>query len=308
MAISIDNPFEAMRSWLFLPGADVDALIAAPTTGADVLVQELEDFTPAALRPKARELAPRVMTEWRRRGIVPAVRINPLETCGLDDLAGVMPGRPAVVMMSKVESPAQMEVLAEEIARWEAQLAIPAGSTQIVPNIESALGVVRAIAIAQASKRIPAMLVGTEDMVVDLGADRQRDGAELFYPRSRFLLECAAAGVLAIDSPYTFSDHEGAQADLQTSRAIGYKAKAVVNSDLVAMTNQALTPSAKQVAAALKQIAAFEAALLEGRSRADVDGLVVEYPSYNSAKRILKRHALLSAMVAARERAHATVA
>ena len=41
-------PDSKRRSWLFLPGADEDALIEATTNCADVLIQELEDFTPAA--------------------------------------------------------------------------------------------------------------------------------------------------------------------------------------------------------------------------------------------------------------------
>ncbi|MCS5515705.1 HpcH/HpaI aldolase/citrate lyase family protein [Pseudomonas qingdaonensis] len=113
------------------------------------------------------------------------------------------------------------------ITELEGRHGIAAGSTLIVPNIETALGVVRAIEIAAASPRIKAMLVATEDMVADLGAGRSRAGTELYYPRSRFLLECAAAGVLAIDSPYTFADAQGAEADMQFARSIGYQAKGV---------------------------------------------------------------------------------
>lgn len=49
------RPPELRRSWLFVPGADRAALEAAGTSGADVLIQELEDFTPPARRAEARE-------------------------------------------------------------------------------------------------------------------------------------------------------------------------------------------------------------------------------------------------------------
>src|SRR5579864_2160807 len=39
------------RSWLFLPGAERAMLERAETLGADVLIQELEDFTPPERRP-----------------------------------------------------------------------------------------------------------------------------------------------------------------------------------------------------------------------------------------------------------------
>ena len=39
------------RSWLFVPGADEAAHRAAARSGADVVILELEDFTPPELRP-----------------------------------------------------------------------------------------------------------------------------------------------------------------------------------------------------------------------------------------------------------------
>jgi citrate lyase subunit beta/citryl-CoA lyase len=68
---------------------------------------------------------------------------------------------------------------------------------------------VNAFAIARASPRVSAMLVASEDMVADLGTARSRRGEELAYVRARFLVECRAAGVEAIDCPYTFSDVKG---------------------------------------------------------------------------------------------------
>ena len=64
-----------------------------------------------------------------------------------------------------------------------------------------------------------ALLVASEDMVADLGTARSRRGEELAYVRSRFLVECRAAGVEAIDCPYTFSDVKGAVADAQRARS-----------------------------------------------------------------------------------------
>jgi hypothetical protein len=51
------RPVPLCRSWLFLEGANEAVLQRAASSGADVLIHELEDFTPPALRPKARMLA-----------------------------------------------------------------------------------------------------------------------------------------------------------------------------------------------------------------------------------------------------------
>src|SRR5436309_1135089 len=56
------------RTWLFVPGADQAAHRAAARSGADVIVLELEDFTPPELRPKARSLSPRTLELWRKAG------------------------------------------------------------------------------------------------------------------------------------------------------------------------------------------------------------------------------------------------
>jgi citrate lyase subunit beta/citryl-CoA lyase len=76
-----------------------------------VLIQELEDFTPPELRPKARVLAASLYDRWRKAGKLAAVRVNPLETCGREDLAAVMKGRPDIVLMSKVVSAEQVKAL-----------------------------------------------------------------------------------------------------------------------------------------------------------------------------------------------------
>ncbi|QAY90431.1 CoA ester lyase [Pseudomonas sp. ACM7] len=300
MAMSPENPLALCRTFLFVPGAEEVALHAALQTGADVLVQELEDFTPPARRAEARALSARVMDHWRECGRITSVRINPFETCGHDDLSAVMVGRPAIIMMSKVESTEQMIELDQQITRLESMLSIKQGSTLIVPNIETALGVVRAIDIAHSSPRIKGMLVATEDMVADLGAGRSREGTELFYPRSRFLLECAAAGVLAIDSPYTFADDEGAEADMRVARSIGYQAKGVVNPDHVAVANRYLTPTSADAELSVRQIEAFEQAASGGKVRAEVDGLIVEVPSYLQSRRLLNRYEQLCALQASR--------
>src|SRR5207344_1133475 len=99
-------PVTPRRSWLFVPGADEAAHAAAARSGADVIVLELEDFTPPELRPKARALSGKAFDLWRRAGAVAGVRVNPLETCGRDDLAAI--ARADVVMMSKVAAPEQV--------------------------------------------------------------------------------------------------------------------------------------------------------------------------------------------------------
>jgi citrate lyase subunit beta/citryl-CoA lyase len=265
------------RSWLFVPGADPAAHAAAARSGADVIIQELEDFTPPDLRPKARALAHDLYEKWRKAGAIAAVRVNPLESCGREDLAAVLKGRPDIVLMPKVVSPEQVRALEQASG----------GAVDLVPNIETAAGLLNAFAIARASRRVIAMLVASEDMVADLGASRSRGGEELAYVRQRFLVECRAAGVEAIDCPYTFSDLRGAVADSRWAKRMGYRAKSLVTPAHAAAINGVFSVSGAERKKAKRIVQAFEQARKQGKGRAKVDGKLVEVPIYAAAKRLL---------------------
>src|SRR5947207_1996413 len=268
----------ARRSWLFVPGADQAAHRVAARSGADVIVLELEDFTPPELRPKARSLSPRTLELWRKAGAIPAVRINPLQSGGLEDLMGVLAARPQIIMMAKVALPEQVQALEQATG----------GAVELVPNVESAEGLLRAYQIAKASKRVSALLVASEDMVADLGTNRSRGGEELAYVRARFLVECRAAGVEAIDCPYTFSDVKGAVADAKRAKRLGYRAKSLVDPSHAAPINRVFAPSPVELQNARKIVGAFEKARASGRERALVGGKLVEVPIYAAAKRLLE--------------------
>jgi citrate lyase subunit beta / citryl-CoA lyase len=283
------RPAPLCRSWLFLEGANEAVLRAAPSSGADVLIQELEDFTPPHLRQTARALAGELYPAWREAGVIVAVRVNPLDGDGMDDLAAVMRGRPDIVALPKVAEPSHIVHLDEAVARFERGYGIPEGATALLPNIEFARGLVQLPAIASASKRVSACLLASEDLAADLGAERAPDGAELAYCRQRFLVECVAAGVVAVDCPYTWSDIEGVARDTRWARRLGYVARSLVDPAHAAVINGLLTSDAAEVRRAEKIVAAFEAARARGEARVELDGSLVEMPTYSNAKRLLAR-------------------
>jgi citrate lyase subunit beta/citryl-CoA lyase len=266
------------RSWLFVPGADESAHEAAARSGADVVILDLEDFTPPELRPRARALSEQALERWRGGGAVAGVRINPLESGGREDLAGVIAARPDLILMSKVETPEQLRALE----------AATGSAVDLVPNIETAAGLLNTYAIAKASKRVAAMLVASEDMVASLGAVRTRGGAELNYVRARFLLECRAAGVEAIDCPYTFSDLKGLMADARHAKALGYRMKSLVEPGHAKALNAVFSASRAELTKARRIVAAFDKARAKGKERARVDGALIEVPIYAAAKRLLE--------------------
>jgi citrate lyase subunit beta / citryl-CoA lyase len=283
------RPAQFCRSWLFLEGANEAVLRGAAASCADVLIQELEDFTPPASRPAARALAPDLYRSWREAGAVVAVRVNPLEQDGMDDLAAVMRGAPDIVALPKVAEPQHVVRLDEAVTRFERDYGIASGSTALLPNIEFARGLVQAGAIAKASRRTTACLLASEDLAADLGAERRQDGIELAYCRQRFIVECVAAGVVAVDCPYTWSDIEGVARDARWARRLGYVAKSLVDPAHAAVVNGILSPDEDEIRRARNIVTAFEAARAAGQARVEVDGSLVEVPTYFTAKRLLAR-------------------
>jgi citrate lyase subunit beta/citryl-CoA lyase len=311
--MSAPRPPELRRTWLFGPGANHDAHEAMLASGADLLIFDLEDFTPPPRRAEARALLASLVARCRDVGCLAAVRINALEGEGRMDLEAALAAGPDVIAYPMAETAAQMRALDAAIGEWEGRAGgsatLRASGTsgtsetretsgtagpgarrvEILPVCETALGVVDVRAIAAASSRIRCALLGTEDLANDLHAERGADAVELDHARRRFILECRAARIEPVDAPYTFSDVEGAVREAAYARRLGYRCKSLVLPEHAAALNAALTPGAAEVARAEAMVQAFEAARARGEERALFEGLWVEVPTYRNARRLVER-------------------
>src|SRR5262249_41258589 len=94
-------PAPLFRTWLFGPGADAAAHEAMAASGAHVLIQDLEDFTPPERRAEARALSAELFARLRECGARVCARINALDADGPLDLRHVVPARPDFVAYPK---------------------------------------------------------------------------------------------------------------------------------------------------------------------------------------------------------------
>lgn len=279
------RPPALRRSWMFVPGLNAAAQAEGLASGADVLVADLEEFTAPVERPAARPRIAALFADCRAQGVVAAVRINKLEDDGLADLRGVMPGAPDAVFLPHSESAEQIQALDAAITALEAELGLPAGSTEIVPTLESALGLVRAYDILTASPRVSACLLAAEDLTASLGAERGKDGIELHAVRARFLVDCTAAGCVPIDCPFNYRDLPALETDLRWARRLGLKSKCATVAEQVPLVHSVFTPSPQEVSVARDRVARFEA---QRAGRHDAER--IDPPTYNTARRLLARH------------------
>jgi citrate lyase subunit beta / citryl-CoA lyase len=287
------------RCVLFVAGADVAAQERGLAARPDVLVQDLEDFTPPSLKEAARSRTLALCVEARRSHIVAAVRINALSTIGIADLAAVLPAQPQLIFLPKTIEAAEIVTLSREIDRLTGLHGIPHGAIEIVPNIETAAGLTNLRAIVQASPRVKSCLLASEDLAADLDAERSPEALELAYARARFLLEARALGVEPIDAPYTYSDDEGCEREARHARRQGYRSKSAVTPGHVAIINRVFTPGTDEIATARRIVHAFEEARAAGRDRPLVDGLWIEPPAYRNALRLLARAERLESVASA---------
>lgn len=288
-------PPELRRCVLFVAGADARAQAAALEAAPDVLVQDLEDFTPRDRKESARRTIVSLHEHARAARTTFAVRINALDDGGCVDVEAALAASVRIIMLPKASSGA-VASLDRELARVEAACGVSRGTVEIVPNVETAAGLVELATIARASPRVRSALLATEDLAADLCAERGPDAAELAYARERFLLEARALAIEPIDAPYTYCDADDCERETRRSRRLGYRSKSAVVAEHVAIVQRVLTPSTDEVCAARRIVEAFETARGQGIDRPLVDGLWIEPPAYRNAKRLIERAEALASI------------
>jgi citrate lyase subunit beta/citryl-CoA lyase len=104
--------------------------------------------------------------------------------------------------------------------------------------------------------------------------------------RSLTLLAAHAAGVPAIDTLRSdFRDEDGLRATSRSARAEGFSGRLAIHPAQVAPINESFTPSAEEVAHALRVQAAF--ADNPGVGTIGIDGKMIDRPHLKAAERVL---------------------
>ncbi|MEO6388355.1 MAG: CoA ester lyase [Croceibacterium sp.] len=288
----------AMRSWLFVPGDSEPKLGKVASCGADVVIVDLEDSVAPPNKPRARMLARQFLGEHPAEGAGFArwVRINPLDTpLWREDLAVVIPGKPAGIMVPKAAGPEQLQALAGELYELEHRNGIPTGTTRFLPLVSetpaAALGIPSYAAASL--QRLAGLTWGAEDLSAAIGAARKRDAhgnwTDTFrMVRAQVLLAAHARGVLAIDTLHAeFRDLEGLARIAGESYADGFSGMLAIHPSQVAVINAAFTPGEAEIAEARAIVGAFSAN--PGAGALQLDGRMIDQPHLEQARRLLER-------------------
>lgn len=287
-----------MRSLLFVPGDSERKLEKALASGADVLILDLEDSVAPAAKPAARKATAEFLAS-RVGAPLPElyVRINDLSS-GLtdDDLAAVMPARPAGIMLPKANGADDVTVLSARLRVLEAECGLDDGVTRILPIVtETPAGLLAAASHARPSRRVSGLTWGAEDLSAAIGARSPRDEAGRYtdvfrHARTVTLLAAAAAGVAPVDTVFPdFRDEAGFRRECLDAERDGFTAKMAIHPAQVPVVNEVFTPAAEAIAHAEMVVAAFREAGDAGVVA--IEGKMYDRPHLRLAERLLARAA-----------------
>ena len=229
-----------------------------------------------------------------------AVRINsPINEARKDLEASIWPGL-ACVALPKVESREEVLVRDRIITELEEKRGIKPGTVQIAIAIETALGGINAFNIASASPRVVSLAVGAEDLTQEMGVQTTKEGQELWYARSKVLMDAVAAGVQPMGlvgvEPFTWREPEKALDAAVYSRRLGYKGAQSIHPAPIPYLNEGFSIPKTEVLRMRKELAAFEAGLEDGTASVNVDGRMIDIASAERSKKILERAEAIEAM------------
>ncbi|MFA5569071.1 MAG: CoA ester lyase [Trueperaceae bacterium] len=286
----------AARSYLFVPG-DNEALIGkALRSEADAVVMDLEDAVAPQRKGVARETVARSLSAQpgallRRVVRIGAVRGGP----GLEDLGAIVrPGLDAV-RLPKVDDPGDVRLVASVLDELEREALLKPGSVRLQCTIESAVGVLRAEAIARAHPRVEALVFGHADFAADIGARPSPSGNETLAARSWLVLCSRAAGISApIDGAFTaLDDPEGLKRSVEQARNLGFQAKSAIHPKQLPTIHAGFSPTEDEIALAREHLAVFESAVERGAGAAKTaSGQMVDEAVAKHARAVLARAGL----------------
>ncbi|MEW1808689.1 CoA ester lyase [Pseudarthrobacter sp. NPDC080039] len=295
-----------IRSLLFVPGHRSSWVEKGIASGADGLILDLEDSVPSDLKVDARHQVAHSIRRVRESGsdIALYVRVNALDTrMAGDDIAAV--AIPGLTGLSLPKTYGRDDIIRFEALtdHFEARNGVDTGTIEFIINLETAEAYAACDELAKASTRVATLFAGVArdaDVSRSIGFQFTPGGQETLYLRSKALLAARAAG---LEFPLVglwqdLADSEGARAFAQQNREMGFRGQVLIHPSHVALANDIYSPSQFEVDFYSGMVAAFDAAVVEGKAAVLYEGMHIDYAHVKTAKEVLAYSAVLASRVA----------
>jgi citrate lyase beta subunit len=279
------------RALLYMPGDDRRKIEKATTLGVDCVCMDMEDGVAITRKSEARAVIAQAMKDLDFGKSERCIRINSVGS-GFEkyDLAAAVATNPDAVVVPKIETAQQLRSISEYIEMYELASKMKIGTIRMLVGVETARGILNLKEIAEADRRLEAIIFGAEDYAASVGATRTRESTEVLYARSAVVMACAANELQAIDMVYIdFRDAEGLRAEADQGAQLGFSGKQIIHPNQVAPVQEAFTPSGEAIEYAQRVVATFAASQKEGRGAFALDGKMIDMPLLKNAQKVLER-------------------
>lgn len=277
-----------IRSFLFSPATNARRVAKAIEGPADAVIVDLEDAVAVDEKPAARTTVVALLKEPRRKPLY--VRVNALTTpfC-FDDLHAMGAAAPDGIILPKVEAPSDLLTADWILGELEMRNGRPRGSIDVVPIIETAKGIAAAGPIASATHRVRRLAFGAVDLALDMDLDLTDEIGALNHPRFAIALASRNAGLNGpLDTAFIdIQNLDGLRASASNARKMGYSGKCCIHPAQIAVVNEVFTPSSQEIERARRIVAAFADAERAGSAAFKLDGVMIDYPVVDKARRLL---------------------
>lgn len=284
--------FRPRRSVLYMPSSNARALEKAKTIPCDAVILDLEDAVAPDAKEAAREAAVEAVRsgQYGRRELV--IRINAVDTpWHWPDLMAACAAAPDGILVPKVRSRKEVHDLVRAMERFHTPDRVRLWA--MVETPDAFLGIAK---LASASPRLGVIVMGTNDLVKELGAEHVPGRAPILAALSMAVLAARAAGVAVVDGVYNdVTDAAGFAAECAQGRAMGFDGKTLIHPAQVEPCNAAFSPSERDITQARGMIAAFEEAMAQGQGVVTYQGRMVENLHVDTARRVLAMHEAIAA-------------
>jgi citrate lyase subunit beta-like protein len=279
------------RALLYMPGDDRRKIEKSTTLGVDSICMDMEDGVAANKKAEARAVIAQAMKELDFGKSERCIRINQIGS-GLEkrDLVAALATNPDTIVVPKIETAEQVKWVSEHIETYELSSKLNIGSVRLLVGVETAKGIMNLKEIAEADKRLEAIIFGGEDFAASVGAVRTKDATELLYARQAVVTACAANDLQAIDIVFIdFKDSDGLRIEAEQGAGFGFSGKQIIHPNQVQVAQEAFTPSDSAIEYAKRIVESFETSQKEGKGAYALDGKMIDMPLLKNAQKVLDR-------------------
>jgi len=276
----------ANRSYLFAPGNHERRVEKALGLGADVVILDLEDAVAISEKKSTRELINKTLEQPRNCAVFVRVNAYDTEFC-YGDICSIVSENLDGIVLPKLESLEDLRSIDWLLGNLEQERGLPNGSIDLMPIIETAVGLVNIREIARADTRVKRLAFGGGDYTRDLGMEWTLKEDELLPVRSEMVL-ASRFGKLEppVDTVFIhIKEHDAFRSSCLNILGLGFQGKMCIHPDQVPVTNETFTPDPEEVKWSQRVIDEFAKAEKAGIASIQVDGYFVDYPIVEKAQR-----------------------